>query len=135
MRDKGFNIFNECTSRCVHLSPQEEDWTSSSWGYSKMYTSGSIANSQRMLTGINESGAIAKISVRVESDAVKHLKQCRIISSKMEIPFLILNWWYFSCLHIQIIFFYFHISLNCFFKSLCWRYTAQLFWKIIAYEQ
>ena len=30
---------------------------------SKMYTSGSIANPQRMLTEINESGTIAKIRI------------------------------------------------------------------------
>ena len=33
-----------------------------------MYTFDSIGNSQRMLTEINESGAIAKISIWVESD-------------------------------------------------------------------
>ena len=55
MTDKGFNLFDECAARCVHLSPQEEECTSPSWGGSKMYTSGSIANSQRMLTEINES--------------------------------------------------------------------------------
>ena len=38
----------------------------------KMYRSGSTANSQRMLTEINESGAIAKIRDWVESDTVKH---------------------------------------------------------------
>ena len=37
-----------------------------------MYTSGSIANSLSMLTEINESVAIAKISIWVESDTVKH---------------------------------------------------------------
>ena len=72
MTDKGFNLFDECAARCVHLSPQEEECTSPSWGGSKMYTSGSIANSQRMLTEINESGAIAKIRIWVESDTVKH---------------------------------------------------------------
>ena len=59
MTDKGFNLFDECASRCVHLPPQEEEWTSLSWGDSKMYTSGSIASSQRALTEINDSGAIA----------------------------------------------------------------------------
>ena len=56
MIGKVFNLFDECASRCVHLSPQEEGCTSSSWGDSKTYTSGSIASSQRMLTETNESG-------------------------------------------------------------------------------
>ena len=33
-----------------------------------MYSSGSIVNSQRMLTEINESGVITKISIWVEGD-------------------------------------------------------------------
>ena len=72
MTDKGFNLFDECAARCIHLFPQEEKCTSSSWGDSKMYTSGSIKNSQRMLTEINKSDAIAKIKIWVESDTVKH---------------------------------------------------------------
>ena len=30
MTDKGFNLFDECAARCVHLFPQEEECTSSS---------------------------------------------------------------------------------------------------------
>ena len=45
MTDKGFNLFDEFGAGFVHLFPQEEECTSSSWGDSKMYTSGSIANS------------------------------------------------------------------------------------------
>ena len=45
MAEKGFNLFYECAARCVHLCP------------------GSMANSQRMLTEINKSGAIAKIRI------------------------------------------------------------------------
>ena len=63
MIHKGLNLFDECAARCVHLSPQE--CTSSSWGDSKIYTSGSIANSQRMLTEFTESGIVAKIRIRV----------------------------------------------------------------------
>ena len=48
MTDKGFNLFYECAARCVHLFPQEEECTSYFRGDSKMYTSSSIANSQRM---------------------------------------------------------------------------------------
>ena len=86
MTVKGFNLFDECTSRCVHLSPQEEECTSY-----KMYTFGSITSSQGMLTEINEGGAIAKIRISLESDTVKHLKAFRIISSKMPISILILS--------------------------------------------
>ena len=56
----------------IYLFPQEEDCTFSSWGDSKMHTSGSIANSQRMVTEVKESGTIAKIRVRVETDTVKY---------------------------------------------------------------
>ena len=54
------NVFDEYASRCVHISHQEEECTSSFWADSKMYTFGSIANSQRMPTDINESSTIAK---------------------------------------------------------------------------
>ena len=37
-----------------------------------MHTSGSIANSQRMLTEVKESGTIAKIRIRVGTDTVKY---------------------------------------------------------------
>ena len=30
MADKGLNLFDECATECVHLSPQEEERTSSS---------------------------------------------------------------------------------------------------------
>ena len=72
MTDKRFNIFDGCAAKCIHLFPQEEECTSSSWGDSKMYTSGSIANSQKMLTEINDSDAIVKKRIWVESDTVKH---------------------------------------------------------------
>ena len=63
MTDKAFNYFDECAARCVHLFPQEEECTSSSWGESKVYTSSSIANSQRIETERNESGTMAKIKI------------------------------------------------------------------------
>ena len=76
MTDKEFNLFDECAAKFVHLFPFGSTFikkcTSSSWGDSKMYTSGSIKNSQRMLTEINKSDAIAKIKIWVESDTVKH---------------------------------------------------------------
>ena len=71
MTDKWFIFFDECAAICVHLFPQKEEQTSSSRSESKMYISGSIANSERMLTDINESGVITKISICVESDTDK----------------------------------------------------------------
>ena len=56
-------------ARCVDLFPQEEECA---WGDSKMYTPCSIAISQRILSEINKSDAIAKIRIWVESDTVKH---------------------------------------------------------------
>ena len=54
MTEKGFNLFDEYAARCVHLFPQKEECTPSSYGLAHlMYTSGSIVNSQRMLTKIN----------------------------------------------------------------------------------
>ena len=89
MTGKGFNLFDEYASRCVNLSPQEEKCTSATWEDSKMYISGSIASSKRMLTEIKESGTIAKIKISVERDTVKHLKAFRIISCEMLISLLI----------------------------------------------
>ena len=63
MTDKGFNILDESAARYEHLFPQEEECTSSSWEGSKMYTSSSIANSQRMQTEINKSGTIAEVRI------------------------------------------------------------------------
>ena len=92
MAEKGFNLFDECASRCVHMSLRKKSATSFSWGDSKMYKFGSIVRSQRMLTEINESGTIAKKWISVESDTVKHLKTFIIISSEMPISLLVLNW-------------------------------------------
>ena len=57
-----------------------------------MYTSGSIAGSQSMLTEIKESGTIAKTRISLENDTVKHLKAFRIISGEMPISLLILSY-------------------------------------------
>ena len=47
----------------IYLCPQEEECTSSSRGHSKIYTPGTIANSQtdRAPTEINEIGAVFKV--------------------------------------------------------------------------
>ena len=72
MTDKEFNPYDEYAARCVHQFPQEKEYTFSSSGDSKMYTSGSVANTQRMLTEIKESGSIGKIRIWVEINTVKH---------------------------------------------------------------
>ena len=57
-----------------------------------LFTSGSIASSQRMPTEINESHTIAKMRISVESNTVKHLKTFITIFSGMPISLLILSW-------------------------------------------
>ena len=60
-----------------------------SWGDRKMYKSGSIANSQKMPTEINKTGAIAKVRTFVEQviiqDIYRHseyfLMKCQVFSS------------------------------------------------------
>ena len=66
MVEKDLNLFDECVAECVHLCPQVEECISSSLGDSKIYTPGTIANSQRMPTEINNDGAIAKVRILVE---------------------------------------------------------------------
>ena len=62
-----------------------------------MYSSGSIASSQRVLTEIKESGTIARIKantkrrISVKSDTVKCLKTFRIIYGETPISVLILS--------------------------------------------
>ena len=62
-----------------------------------MYSSGSIASSQRVLTEIKESGTIARIKantkrrISVKSDTVKYLKIFRIIYGETPISVLILS--------------------------------------------
>ena len=78
--------------------PLEKECTFSFWGdiwgnWGEIYTSDSIANIQRMLTEINESGAIAKVIILVEKDTVKHLKTSGTISSKISVLLHILCWW------------------------------------------
>ena len=76
MTDKGLNLFNDCAAECVYLCPQEEECTSSSRGHSKIYTPGTIANSQtdRAPTEINKKGAVAKVKILVELGILKTLK-------------------------------------------------------------
>ena len=70
MTGKGLNIFDDCAAECVYiyLCPQEEECTSFSWGYSEIYTPGTIANLQtdRALTKINKNGAVVSLRILVE---------------------------------------------------------------------
>ena len=66
--DKGLNLFDDCAAEFVYLFPQEEECTSSSRGHSKIYTPGTLANSQtdRAPTEININGAFFKVRILVE---------------------------------------------------------------------
>ena len=66
--DKGLYLFEECDAECVYLCPHEKEYASSSRGDSKMYTPGTIANSQtqRTPTKTNKNGAVAKLNILVE---------------------------------------------------------------------
>ena len=52
----------------IYVCPQEEECTFSSWGHSKIYTPGTVANPQtdRVPTEINENGAVVKVRTLVE---------------------------------------------------------------------
>ena len=66
--DRDLNLSDGCAVECVYLCPQEEECTSSSWGNSKIYIPGIIANSQtdRAPTKINKNVAIVKVRILVE---------------------------------------------------------------------
>ena len=70
MTDKGLNLFDDCAAECVYIypCPQEEQYTSSSRWYGKIYTPGTIANLQtdRALTKINKNGAVVRLRILVE---------------------------------------------------------------------
>ena len=87
MVDKGFNLFDECTARCVNLFPQEEDCTSSSWGDSRMYTPRSIANSQR-INWNKQKWHYSQNKDLSRNWYCQTLKAFRIIFSEMKIYFL-----------------------------------------------
>ena len=64
-------------------------------GHSKMYTPGTIANSQtqRVPTKINKNGAVAKVYKNFSGtrETIRHLKTFRIISNEMPVLLLILR--------------------------------------------
>ena len=99
MADKGLNLSDDFAAECVHLCPQEEGCTSSSWGHSKMYTPGTIANSDtdRTPIKINKNGAQCCCQSKNFSgirDTIRHLKTFRVISNEM--PVLLILCYQFS---------------------------------------
>ena len=64
-------------------------------GHSKMYTPGTIANSQtqRMPTKTNQNGAAFKVYKNFSGtrDTTRHLKTIRVISNEMTVLLLILS--------------------------------------------
>ena len=55
MAGRDLLFFDECAAKCVHLSHQEEECSAFSLGdRGTIYTSDTIANSQRMSTEINK---------------------------------------------------------------------------------
>ena len=71
-------------------------------GDSKMYSPGTIANSQteRVPNKINKNGAVFTVYKNFSGtgDTIRHLKTFRIISNEMSVLLLILSGCYFSCL-------------------------------------
>ena len=66
MGDIGLNLFDECSAKSLHLSPQEENRITSSWrDRGRMDTPSSVSNLQRTLTEI-KNGAIAEGRILVE---------------------------------------------------------------------
>ena len=65
MTDKGLNLFDDCAADYVYLCPQEEECTSSSGGHSKIYTLGTMENSQtdRAPTEIDKDGSVVKVRI------------------------------------------------------------------------
>ena len=98
-----------------------------------MYTSGTIANSQRLPTKINKNVAI---SVSGISDTIRHLTIFKIFSNEMPVLLLILHWWYFGYLHMysgKFFNIYFHEQM---FFDLCGKERHRsVFWETITYEQ
>ena len=93
----------------VYMCPLRKKCTYSSWGNDKMCIFGSIENLQRMLNEI-------KWWYSQNKDLggkwyCQTWKAFRIISSEIKILSLILIWWYFSCLQIQIIFFTYELKI------------------------
>ena len=76
----------------VQLNVLEEECTFSPWGHSKMYTPGTIANSQTegVPTKTSKNGAVAKVYKNFSGtrDTIRHLKTFRVISNEMSVLLL-----------------------------------------------
>ena len=90
MTNKGFSLFDEWSFRCVHLSPQEEEWTSSFLGKSKCthwehskFTEDANWNKRKWRYNLDKDLS-GKWYCQI-------LKAFRIISSEIQIWFLILS--------------------------------------------
>ena len=90
MSDNRLNLLKECTARCVHFTiPSVRRVHIFPWGDSKMYKSGNIANSHKMPTEINKTGAIGRVRTFVEQvimqDIYRHLEyvlmKCQVFPS------------------------------------------------------
>ena len=81
MADNSLNLFDECVAEYIHLCPQKEEYTCSSWRDSKIYKPGIVTDSLRMSTKINKNGAIGKVSFSGTGDTIKHLKTFKIFSN------------------------------------------------------
>ena len=64
-------------------------------GHSKIYTPGTIANSQaqQVPTKINKNGSVAKVYKNFSGtrDTIRHLKTFRVVSNEMPLLLLILS--------------------------------------------
>ena len=116
-------------------------------GHSKMYTPGTIANSQtqKVPTKINKNGTVAKVYKNFSGtrDTIRHLKTFRVISNEMPVLLLILSCCYFSCLKVYCIIKYsgqkrlflphapnfktFISSLFFYFRKICSRHHCHHF--------
>ena len=85
MSDKGFICFGECTAKCVHLSSQDKECTSSYWGNTKTCTPWTVANSQGTPTKIKKWCCGQSKNVSETNETIRHLKKFRIISNKIPV--------------------------------------------------
>ena len=66
---------------------------------SKMYTPGTIANSQRTSTKINKKWCYYQSkNFSGTSGTTRYVNTIRVIANEMPVLLLNLRWWYFSCL-------------------------------------
>ena len=127
MADKGLNRFDKCAARCVHVSPQEEECTSSSWGDGKICTCGSIVSQHKFTEHANWNKQnwcyCQNKNFSGTSDTIKHWKTFRIISNEIPISLPILLWRYFSCfqMYSENVLIFTFTSLKYLLKSLCPR--------------